>query len=50
MSILPIYGNYVFTEYLKGEGGLEKNAYEKRSKRLYEVIDKYQIYKPRVVK
>lgn len=38
MGILPIYGNYVYTEYLKGAGGLEKNAYQKRAKRLYEVI------------
>lgn len=48
MNILPIYSNYIITKHVKENGGLKVNDYEKRSKRLYEVIDKYKIYKARV--
>lgn len=38
MNILPIYANYISAKHMAENGGLNINNYEKRSKRLYEVI------------
>jgi phosphoserine aminotransferase len=48
MNILPIYAHYVITDYVLKNGGLRVNDYDRRSKRLYEVIDNSRIFKARV--